>query len=142
MDIYKRIVYSRHGGTLNSRRAVSSLVKLVEGEERRETPDPPQGVLIQNWGGNEASCTVTYMVAKATANDRLDGLKSIVNGTLQWSDSLQLTSPVDDGIFCGRGSLAVKVTGLWLACHELEPGTAEDPPCGGIRYTLNMSRFK
>ncbi|GFV05160.1 hypothetical protein TNCV_223741 [Trichonephila clavipes] len=28
------------------------------------------------------------------------------------------------------------------ACHEFEPSTAEDPPCRGIRGTLNMSRFK
>ncbi|GFS72752.1 hypothetical protein TNCV_1421341 [Trichonephila clavipes] len=30
----------RHGGTLNSRRAASPLVRLVEGEERWKTPDP------------------------------------------------------------------------------------------------------
>ncbi|GFT94904.1 uncharacterized protein TNCV_1472071 [Trichonephila clavipes] len=31
-----------HGGTLNSRRAASPLVKFVEGEERWEAPDPPR----------------------------------------------------------------------------------------------------
>ncbi|GFU73113.1 uncharacterized protein TNCV_1354041 [Trichonephila clavipes] len=34
MDVRKCIVPSRHGGTLNSRRAASPLVRLVEGEER------------------------------------------------------------------------------------------------------------
>ncbi|GFX85763.1 hypothetical protein TNCV_2471651 [Trichonephila clavipes] len=36
----------------------------------------------------------------------------------------------------GRGSLIVKVTDSWLACHEF------DPPCTGSRCTLNMSRFE
>ncbi|GFU00638.1 hypothetical protein TNCV_4818051 [Trichonephila clavipes] len=39
----------------------------------------------------------------------------------------------------GRSSLEVKVTDSWLECHELEPSTAEDPPCWG-RSTLNLLR--
>ncbi|GFU89993.1 uncharacterized protein TNCV_2438801 [Trichonephila clavipes] len=41
-DVCKCIVPSRHGGTLNSRRAASSLVRLVEGEKRWEAPDHPR----------------------------------------------------------------------------------------------------
>ncbi|GFV58004.1 hypothetical protein TNCV_2573001 [Trichonephila clavipes] len=41
MDVFKCMVSSRHRGTLNSRRVVSPLVKLVEGEERSEAPEPP-----------------------------------------------------------------------------------------------------
>ncbi|GFU80329.1 hypothetical protein TNCV_3521041 [Trichonephila clavipes] len=37
MDVCKRIVPLRHGSTLNSRRASSPLVRLVEGEEKWET---------------------------------------------------------------------------------------------------------
>ncbi|GFV92568.1 hypothetical protein TNCV_1374191 [Trichonephila clavipes] len=48
------VVYLRHGGTLNSRRAASSLVRLVEGEERREAPDHSHGVLPQHWGWKRA----------------------------------------------------------------------------------------
>ncbi|GFY20111.1 uncharacterized protein TNCV_2148041 [Trichonephila clavipes] len=55
-------------GTLNSRRAASPLVRLMEGEERWETPDHLQGVLPQNWGGTEPKRTC--MVLKATNNDR------------------------------------------------------------------------
>ncbi|GFU53066.1 uncharacterized protein TNCV_3098501 [Trichonephila clavipes] len=61
-------VPSRHGGTLNSRRAANPFVRLVEEEERWETPTLPQGVL-QNWGGTKPNRTVTCMVLKATAND-------------------------------------------------------------------------
>ncbi|GFV97307.1 uncharacterized protein TNCV_2038171 [Trichonephila clavipes] len=43
MGVCKCIVPSQHGGTLNSRRAGSPLVRLVEGEERWEAPDPPAG---------------------------------------------------------------------------------------------------
>ncbi|GFX82644.1 hypothetical protein TNCV_1193191 [Trichonephila clavipes] len=39
MDVCKRIVPSRHGGTLNTYRAASLLVWLVEGEERWEALD-------------------------------------------------------------------------------------------------------
>ncbi|GFU63834.1 uncharacterized protein TNCV_3496461 [Trichonephila clavipes] len=64
----------RHGGTLNSYRAKSPLVRLVKGEERWEAPDLPQGVLSQNWGGTDQNCTVPCMVLKATANDERKNL--------------------------------------------------------------------
>ncbi|GFV01571.1 uncharacterized protein TNCV_2961641 [Trichonephila clavipes] len=70
MDVCKSIVPLRHGGTLNSRRAASSLVWLVEVEERWEAPGVPQGFLLLNWGGTEQTRTVTFMVLKAKANDR------------------------------------------------------------------------
>ncbi|GFV48315.1 uncharacterized protein TNCV_667171 [Trichonephila clavipes] len=53
MYVCKYIVPSRHGSSLTSHRAASPLVRLVEGEERREAPNHPQGVLSQNWGGTE-----------------------------------------------------------------------------------------
>ncbi|GFV14181.1 hypothetical protein TNCV_526551 [Trichonephila clavipes] len=53
----KNTLYLRHGGTLNSRRAASPLVKLLEGELRWEAPDPPQGILPQNWDGTELNGT-------------------------------------------------------------------------------------
>ncbi|GFY27201.1 uncharacterized protein TNCV_2068221 [Trichonephila clavipes] len=56
----------RHGGTLNSRRAASPLVWLVEGKERWEAPDLPQGFLPLNWGGTEQKRTVTFMVLRLT----------------------------------------------------------------------------
>ncbi|GFV78964.1 uncharacterized protein TNCV_4347231 [Trichonephila clavipes] len=42
MDVCKCIVPSRHGGTLNSSRAASPLVRLVEGEERWDAPQQPR----------------------------------------------------------------------------------------------------
>ncbi|GFT82756.1 hypothetical protein TNCV_1784731 [Trichonephila clavipes] len=53
MDICKCIVPLWQVGTLNSRRAASPLMRLVEEEERWEPPDHPQGVVPQNWGGTE-----------------------------------------------------------------------------------------
>ncbi|GFV65507.1 uncharacterized protein TNCV_1737441 [Trichonephila clavipes] len=41
-DVCKCIVPLRHGGTLNTRRAASPLVWLVEGVERWEAPDHPR----------------------------------------------------------------------------------------------------
>ncbi|GFS80475.1 uncharacterized protein TNCV_3448741 [Trichonephila clavipes] len=69
-DVCKCIVPSRLGGTLNSRRAASPLVRLVVGDERWEAPDPLRGVLSQNWGGTEKNRSVTCVALKATANDR------------------------------------------------------------------------
>ncbi|GFX94176.1 hypothetical protein TNCV_4292211 [Trichonephila clavipes] len=40
-------------GILNSRRAASSPVRLVEWEERWEASDHPQSVLPLNWGGTK-----------------------------------------------------------------------------------------
>ncbi|GFU85664.1 uncharacterized protein TNCV_5126731 [Trichonephila clavipes] len=53
-----------------SRRATSPLKRLVKGEEKREAPDQPQDVLLQNWGENELNRSVTCMVLTATVNDR------------------------------------------------------------------------
>ncbi|GFV61589.1 hypothetical protein TNCV_931941 [Trichonephila clavipes] len=54
-------------GTLNSHRAASPLVRLVEGKERWEAPWPTPGLLPLNWGGTEQNRTVTFMVLKAKA---------------------------------------------------------------------------
>ncbi|GFX26289.1 uncharacterized protein TNCV_948881 [Trichonephila clavipes] len=59
IDVCKCIVPSQQGDTLNSCRAAKPLVRLVEGEERWKTPDHLQGILSQNWGGNEPKLTVT-----------------------------------------------------------------------------------
>ncbi|GFT10205.1 uncharacterized protein TNCV_3734961 [Trichonephila clavipes] len=56
---------------LKSLRTASPLVRLVEDEQRWEVPNQPQGILSQNWGENELNHSVTCMVLKATANDRL-----------------------------------------------------------------------
>ncbi|GFT17132.1 uncharacterized protein TNCV_4738521 [Trichonephila clavipes] len=56
----------RHGGTLNSRRAASLLVWLVE--ERWEAPGHPQDFIPPNWGGTKPNRSVTCMVLKAKAN--------------------------------------------------------------------------
>ncbi|GFX78446.1 hypothetical protein TNCV_1295121 [Trichonephila clavipes] len=42
---------------------------------------------------------------------------------------------------CDRGSLVVKVKESWLVCHEFEPSDAEDPPCRGDPYPLDL-KFK
>ncbi|GFX34023.1 hypothetical protein TNCV_912241 [Trichonephila clavipes] len=34
----------------------------------------------------------------------------------------------------GHGSLVVKITDSWLACHEFEPSITEDPPCSGAMH--------
>ncbi|GFW31407.1 hypothetical protein TNCV_3416631 [Trichonephila clavipes] len=47
----------QHGGTLNSRRAASPLMRLVEGEERWEAPDS-LGCFPSKLGWNQAKKTV------------------------------------------------------------------------------------
>ncbi|GFY25296.1 uncharacterized protein TNCV_2484161 [Trichonephila clavipes] len=66
-DVYKCIVPSRHGETLNNRRAVSPLARLMEGEGKWEASDHSHRILPLNWGGTEPNSTVTCMVLKATA---------------------------------------------------------------------------
>ncbi|GFW10641.1 uncharacterized protein TNCV_4917601 [Trichonephila clavipes] len=66
MDVSNCMVPSRNRSPLNSRRAVSPLVSLVEGEERWEGPGPSLG---QNWGETKLNRPVICMVLKATAND-------------------------------------------------------------------------
>ncbi|GFS82166.1 cullin-4A [Trichonephila clavipes] len=74
MDVCKCIVPSRYGDTLNSHRAASPLVRLVEEEEMWESPDHPQGVLPQNCNGTKQNLTVTYMVLKTKAYDKRKNL--------------------------------------------------------------------
>ncbi|GFX61201.1 hypothetical protein TNCV_3406761 [Trichonephila clavipes] len=47
---------------LNSNRAASPFVRLVEGEEG--------WVLLQNWSGNKPNRSVSYIVLMTTDNDR------------------------------------------------------------------------
>ncbi|GFW24400.1 uncharacterized protein TNCV_606461 [Trichonephila clavipes] len=69
MDVCKCIVPLRHGGTLNTRRAASPLVRLVEEKERWEDPDHSHGVLPQNRGVTKQNHSVTCMVLKAKTKD-------------------------------------------------------------------------
>ncbi|GFS61207.1 hypothetical protein TNCV_3104681 [Trichonephila clavipes] len=50
MDVCKCRVLSWHGGTLNSRRAASPLMRLVAGDQRWETPDCPPGCPPSKFG--------------------------------------------------------------------------------------------
>ncbi|GFW23986.1 hypothetical protein TNCV_4950321 [Trichonephila clavipes] len=58
--------FARHVTACIQAIATSPLVRLVEGKERWESPDRPQAILPQNWGGTELKRTVTCMVLKAT----------------------------------------------------------------------------
>ncbi|GFV90967.1 uncharacterized protein TNCV_1248551 [Trichonephila clavipes] len=64
----------RYGSTLNSRRAASPLVRLVEGKVRWQAPDHPEGVLSLHWSGTEQNRIFIYMVLKAKADDRRKNL--------------------------------------------------------------------
>ncbi|GFS81152.1 uncharacterized protein TNCV_1224021 [Trichonephila clavipes] len=59
MNVYKCIVVLRQGVTLNSHRTASPLMRLVEEEERWETPDHLQDILPQNRGGTEPNRVVS-----------------------------------------------------------------------------------
>ncbi|GFT92701.1 hypothetical protein TNCV_3076861 [Trichonephila clavipes] len=66
-DVCKCIVPSRQGGSLNSRRSASPLVRLVEGEERWCS-------LSKLGWKNGAKSTVACMELKAKGNGRLSNL--------------------------------------------------------------------
>ncbi|GFU24258.1 uncharacterized protein TNCV_3395821 [Trichonephila clavipes] len=70
MDVCKYIVPSQHGATLNSRRATSPLVRLMERKDRWEAPDHHQEAYPENWGENELNRSFTFRVLKATDNVR------------------------------------------------------------------------
>ncbi|GFV16154.1 uncharacterized protein TNCV_3379181 [Trichonephila clavipes] len=53
-------------GILNSRRASSPVVWLVEREEKWDAHNHPQGFLPLNWGGTEQKRTVACMVLRLT----------------------------------------------------------------------------
>ncbi|GFW97509.1 hypothetical protein TNCV_4991841 [Trichonephila clavipes] len=43
----------------------------------------------------------------------------------------------------GSSSLVVKVTDMWLVCHEFKPSTVEEPPCREEGCcSLNLSKLK
>ncbi|GFX73287.1 hypothetical protein TNCV_4206371 [Trichonephila clavipes] len=100
-----------HGGTLNSYQVASPLVRLVEGEERWETPDHPQGVCsLSKLGWNtEQNHTVTYMVLKAMANDRCKNLAPCCD-ELSIRLGVFMTTPSDANYqrVIGAGALPLK----------------------------------
>ncbi|GFS93864.1 hypothetical protein TNCV_5053261 [Trichonephila clavipes] len=93
-----------------SRRAASSLVRLVEEEARWEEPDNLLGVLPQNSGVTAPFAGMNFVDLDGTSSDR-------------WHYGQQQHQIESD-----RGSLVVKVTD---SCDEFEPSTAEDTPCKG-----------
>ncbi|GFU65780.1 hypothetical protein TNCV_5059141 [Trichonephila clavipes] len=58
-----------HGDTLNSPQTASPLIRLVEGE-KWEAPDHLLAVLAPNWDGTDPNRTITWMVLKATVNNK------------------------------------------------------------------------
>ncbi|GFX12113.1 hypothetical protein TNCV_2998961 [Trichonephila clavipes] len=38
----------------------------------------------------------------------------------------------------GRNSLVIKATDSWLACHEFESTTTEDPPCNRVMHVKSV----
>ncbi|GFW89979.1 hypothetical protein TNCV_3741651 [Trichonephila clavipes] len=45
----------------------------------------------------------------------------------------------DPTLGSGRRSLVVKITDSWPVCHELEPSTAEEPPCRGAMHVKSVA---
>ncbi|GFV14091.1 dynein heavy chain 5 [Trichonephila clavipes] len=68
------LVPSRHGGTLNSHRALNLLVKFVEGKKDGRSLTTPRVFLPQNWDGTKQNRTVTCRVLKAKGYDRRKNL--------------------------------------------------------------------
>ncbi|GFX39879.1 hypothetical protein TNCV_2646421 [Trichonephila clavipes] len=79
-------------GILNSRRAASPLMRLVEGEEMWVASDHPQCVLPLNGGGTESDHTVICMVLKAMANDRRPWLEHRTPDRKAWVRCHQIPS--------------------------------------------------
>ncbi|GFX27051.1 LAM_G_DOMAIN domain-containing protein [Trichonephila clavipes] len=118
---------SRH--TVNSRRAPSPLVTIVEGEKRWEAPNHFQEVFPENCGVTEQNRTVTCMVLKAKTNDRQrppseatftgeEYLHFDVRGSggeplVSWSDqvSLQFRSRQSAGLLFFAADLGLHGTG-------------------------------
>ncbi|GFV09955.1 uncharacterized protein TNCV_4517091 [Trichonephila clavipes] len=126
MDVCKCIVPLRHGCTLNSRQATSTLVWLVEGCGRSLTTP---GVLPQNWGGNEPNCSVTCMVLKATANDRR-------HLALSWASVWP--SPISKSIVAAVAEWPKKVSDRGWLVTSSSPVPLKTR-CVGERCMLNLS---
>ncbi|GFW08201.1 hypothetical protein TNCV_956321 [Trichonephila clavipes] len=86
MDVCKCIVPLQHRCTLNSCRAASPLVRLVEGKERWKASDPSQ-----DWDGIKPISTVTCMMLKATANDRHTTTQSLATINFMGLDLILLS---------------------------------------------------
>ncbi|GFU24490.1 hypothetical protein TNCV_2264501 [Trichonephila clavipes] len=76
MDACKFIVPSRYGGTLNSRRAASPLVRLVEGEERWEAFDPPTGCSSSKLGWNRAKTSWRHGTTPLRVKEDIEDVSS------------------------------------------------------------------
>ncbi|GFX14328.1 histone-lysine N-methyltransferase SETMAR [Trichonephila clavipes] len=90
-------LFLRHGCTLNSLRATNPLARLVE-EERWVATDHLQGVLPQNWGGNELNLkrAMVYSVQSPKFQDRR--LES--NGTMCSESHPNDTPRISVGVSC------------------------------------------
>ncbi|GFX20443.1 hypothetical protein TNCV_3488011 [Trichonephila clavipes] len=83
MDVCKCIVPSQHGGTLNSHRVESPLVRLVTGNDRWEAPDPPPGCPPTKLGWNRAKLYCHMYGAQGYGSDRRTS--SPLPGLISWT---------------------------------------------------------
>ncbi|GFV59201.1 uncharacterized protein TNCV_2339421 [Trichonephila clavipes] len=152
MNVCKCIVPSQHGDTLNSHRATSLLVRLVEGEERWQAPDYSQGVLSQNWSEAELSRLVSCMVLNATVNGRRHlalcqdefrgprSSRSRSSGIITFSPSRSMVimdisfTHTTSSVCYPKGTEAATAWKLWFQTRgrhvrSSSPSATEDPPC-------------
>ncbi|GFW82642.1 hypothetical protein TNCV_3492141 [Trichonephila clavipes] len=75
-DVNECIGPSRHGGTQNSSRAASPLVRLVEGEERWDAPVPSPRCSLSKLGGKRAK-SYCYLHGAQSYDERQASLSSL-----------------------------------------------------------------
>ncbi|GFU16090.1 uncharacterized protein TNCV_1300371 [Trichonephila clavipes] len=98
------------------------------------------------WYEKQPECYPTYLLLLKRIRDlaakkrrrRMDHHSALANyGT--WSANCGRQSKLEL-LLCGRGSLVVKVTNSWPACHVFQPSTVEDPPCWGSMHFETLTR--
>ncbi|GFT12567.1 hypothetical protein TNCV_5093651 [Trichonephila clavipes] len=102
---------------------------------------PLRGVVVWRGGASSGVILVTSPRLEAHEIHRGKGLEvrlSLVLSIIQFEEGEPnhvLSSSSDRGsrLRGGRGSLMIKVTNSWSACHQFEPSTAEDLSCTGAQ---------
>ncbi|GFU03298.1 hypothetical protein TNCV_3338241 [Trichonephila clavipes] len=115
-------------GIKNSRRAASSFVRLVEGEETWKNTLTSQGILPQNRDRTELNRTVACTMLKATGNDRctfnpFGPASHAVEIRLKWSGHL---ARMNEGRYSKKTFLAKPMGNIplgrppfkWIDCVE------------------------
>ncbi|GFT30560.1 hypothetical protein TNCV_4287021 [Trichonephila clavipes] len=123
---------------LNDKRQSPSSSKIRKNRDNNKTANDDSGFVAPKKTAKKTKISVPFIAGTSQPVNVLNKFSSLSEkeDEINPTTSDQTAAPISARSKAlaltplgGRGSLVVKVTDSWPACHEFEPSTTEHPPC-------------